>query len=67
MQPEVTRFPFPPEPPGLSSVQVPESPEPSEAVQHEGFEQESPGPWDLLREISEVDVDSLRAPDFEPP
>eukprot|EP00439_Symbiodinium_sp_Y106_P001844 s3290_g1.t1 len=45
----------------------PESPVPSVAVQPEEVEQESPGPWDLLREISEVDVDSLKGYDFEPP
>ena len=67
VQSELTRFPFPPEPPGLNSLQVPESPVPSVAVPPEEEEQESPGPWDLLREISEVDVDSLRGHDFEPP
>ena len=36
-------------------------------MQPEEVEQESPGPWDLLREISEVDVDSLKGYDFEPP
>ena len=67
VQSESTSFPFPPEPPGLNSLQVPESPVPSVAVQPEEVEQESPGPWDLLREISEVDVDSLKGYDFEPP
>ena len=53
---EELRFPFPPEPPGLGLL------EPQESA-----ELESVAPWDLLKEVTEVDVDSLPGASYEPP
>ena len=49
------RFPFPPEP----NFNVLES--------LESAELESVAPWDLLREVTEVDADSLPGTNYEPP